>query len=57
MKKPRCDWCSNVAHYEHLHIMEPAEYACLEHWSGCKSCEPLTKKAKYHKKAIEKELR
>jgi hypothetical protein len=53
MKKPRCDWCSNVAHYEHLHIMEPAEYACLEHWSECKACKPLTKKAKYQALAKE----
>ena len=53
MKNPRCDWCSKAAHYEHVHIMDPAEYACLEHWSECKACKPLTKKAKYQALAKE----
>ena len=53
--KKKCYVCQKPSHFAHHHIMGPAEFTCLEHWSGCKSCEPLTKKAKYHKKAIEKE--
>jgi hypothetical protein len=54
--KEKCYVCQKPSHFAHHHIMGPAEFTCLEHWSGCNSCEPLTKKAKYHKKATEKEL-
>jgi len=54
--KLQCFVCQKTAHFEHPHIMDPSEFTCLDHWEGCKSCKPLTKKAKYHKMAVEKGL-
>ena len=54
--KDRCYVCQKPAHFEHLHIIDSAEFTCLEHWGGCTRCKPLTKKATYHKMAIEKKL-
>ena len=54
--KEKCYVCQKPAHFAHHHVIEPPEFTCLEHWHACKHCEPLTKKAKYHIQAIEKEL-
>lgn len=40
-KKAKCDWCKRPARYEHPHVVEPSEYACEDHHSGCARCRPL----------------
>lgn len=47
--RPKCDWCKKAAQYEHLHVVDPAEYACEDHYNNCRSCRPLGDK--YWKKA------
>jgi hypothetical protein len=54
MKKIRCDYCNNIAHYRHAHVLQnqKQEMSCEQH--SCSGCQPMSKKAKYNKLAVNK---